>query len=180
MLDIVVTNRQLCKGNFLDTCAKALQHKPFALLLREKDLPSDKYIALSSEVRALCEAHNVTFIPHTHPVTNCQRLHLPFHLASEELAQKYRLSVSVHSLDEALAAQAMGADFIVAGHIFPTGCKPGLPARGLDFLREICENVSIPVFAIGGITSKNAQSCLDVGAAGLCRMSYHMEDHHGA
>jgi len=175
MLDIVITNRRLCKGDFLYTIEKALIRKPYALILREKDLPPDKYIALSREVNALCEAHNVLFIPHSHPVPGTPRLHVPFHLASEETARKYSLSVSVHSLEEARAAQALGASLLIAGHVFPTRSKPGLPPRGLDFLREICANVSIPVFAIGGVTGQNAQSCMDAGAAGICRMSYWME-----
>jgi thiamine-phosphate pyrophosphorylase len=99
---------------------------------------------------------------------------VPFALASEASAREFSLSASVHSVEEARAAEAMGARFLVAGHIFATGSKPGLPPRGLDFLRELCDNVRIPVFAIGGISMQNAQQCLDAGAAGICRMSYWM------
>jgi len=175
MLEIAVTNRHLCKGDYFTQIEEIASHKPFAILLREKDLDFDKYLALSYEAERVCSAHGVPLIAHTHGVPGIRRLHLPFALASEGLAREYSLSVSVHSIEEARAAEAMGARFVIAGHIFPTGCKPGFAPRGIDFLREICDNVHIPVFAIGGITMDNAQQCLDAGAAGVCRMSYWME-----
>ena len=175
MLDIVITNRHLCKGNFLVAIEKALVHKPFAMLLREKDLPRDKYITLTGAVDRICKAHGVPLIPHTHVVPGIPRLHLPVALADKQKAEMFDLSLSVHSLEEARRAEEMGAAFVIAGHIFATQSKAGLPPRGLDFLREVCGSVRIPVFAIGGITSGNAQLCIDAGAAGACRMSYWME-----
>lgn len=180
MLDIVVTNRHLCKGDFLYTIENALMHKPFALILREKDLPRDEYLALAGQVNSLCNAHDVIFFPHTHPLPDCPNLHLPFAMASADLAQNYALSVSVHSVEEAQIAALLGAKFVVAGHIFDTPCKPDLPARGLEFLHAVCKAVDIPVFAIGGISVQHVQQCRDAGAAGLCRMSYWMEASYGA
>ena len=174
MLDIVVTNRHLCKGDFLAALEKALVHKPCAVILREKDLTRGKYIALAGEVNLLCAAYDVPLIPHTHAVPGIARLHVPFQLASRELAGAHSLSLSVHSVAEARRAEEMGAAFVIAGHVFATQSKAGLPPRGLDFLREVCGSVGIPVFAIGGIDEQNAQACMDAGAAGICRMSYWM------
>jgi len=175
MLEIAVTNQHLCKGEYFTQIEKVASYKPFAVLLREKDLGFDKYLALSHEANRICAMYGLPVIAHTHAVPGIQKLHVPFALANEDLACAYSLSVSVHSLEEARRAESIGAKFVIAGHIFPTGCKPDLPGRGLDFLREICENVRIPVFAIGGISMDNAQQCLDAGAAGICRMSYWME-----
>ena len=175
MQEIIITNRHLCQGNLLDALSKALIHKPFAVLLREKDLPADKYIALTREVDRLCRAQGVPLIPHTHPVPGIPRLHLPFHLATKEQAEQFQLSLSIHCVEEARRAEELGAAFVIAGHVFDTQCKPGLAPRGLDFLREVCSSVNIPVFAIGGITGQNAQRCIDAGAAGVCRMSYWMQ-----
>ena len=175
MLEIAITNRRLCKDNYFTQIEKVASHKPYALLLREKDLPFDKYIPLSREANRICAAHGVPLIPHTHAVPGIQNLHVPFALASENLAREFHLSTSIHSVEEARLAEAMGAQFVIAGHVFATGSKPGMPPRGPAFLREICESVRIPVFAIGGITMENAQQCLDAGAAGICRMSYWME-----
>lgn len=53
-----------------------------------------------------------------------------------------------------MEAQALGATYLLAGHIFDTSCKPGLPGRGLDFLAQVCAAVPLPVYAIGGITAE--------------------------
>ena len=82
-----------------------------------------------------------------------------------------QLGVSVHSVEQAVRAQQLGADFLIAGHIFPTDCKPGLPPRGLEFLGQVCRAVSVPVYAIGGITPENAPLAVKAGAAGVCIMS---------
>ena len=79
--------------------------------------------------------------------------------------------VSVHTVEEAINAERLGADGLIAGHIFVTDCKKGLAPRGLDFLKEVCDAVSIPVFAIGGIDEKNSQSVIDSGAFSVCMMS---------
>ena len=81
------------------------------------------------------------------------------------------IGTSVHSVAEALAAQNAGATCLTAGHIFDTDCKKGLPGRGLDFLRSVCQQVSIPVYAIGGIDSGNIGAVRGAGAAGACVMS---------
>ena len=173
--EIAVTARQLCKGDFLVRLQEIAALKPFAILLREKDLDFDKYLALSREAARICGARGVQLITHTHPVPGIRNLHVPFGLASAPLAREYALSISVHCVEEARQAEALGAEFLIAGHIFATGCKPGLPPRGLDFLQEVCDAVRIPVFAIGGITADNMGACLAAGAAGVCRMSYWME-----
>ena len=49
-------------------------------------------------------------------------------------------------------AQEHGATYVTAGHIYPTDCKRGLAARGTQFLERVCRVVSIPVYAIGGIS----------------------------
>ena len=79
---------------------------------------------------------------------------------------------SVHSVEEAKEAQKLGATYLTAGHIYTTDCKKGLPPRGLDFLREICNAVTIPVYAIGGIHAgtRQIQEVMDCGASGACIM----------
>jgi thiamine-phosphate pyrophosphorylase len=77
-------------------------------------------------------------------------------------------------VEEARYAASRGAGYLVAGHIFQTGCKKGLPARGLGLLSEICGQVSIPVYAIGGISEQNIGAVRESGAAGACLMSSFM------
>nr|WP_315019223.1 thiamine phosphate synthase [uncultured Campylobacter sp.] len=82
------------------------------------------------------------------------------------LTQNLKIGVSVHSLEQALAAQELGADYVVAGHIFDTPSHASERGRGTKFLREICEKLSIKTYAIGGINFKNLGEIKDAGAAG--------------
>lgn len=77
------------------------------------------------------------------------------------------IGCSVHSVEEAVTAEAMGASYITYGHIFATNSKPGLPPRGIDALRSVVDAVSIPVLAIGGITKENIDDILVTGIAGI-------------
>jgi len=78
------------------------------------------------------------------------------------------LGRSATSADEARAGEALGATYIGAGPVWATPSKPDAdPAIGLEGLAEICDAVSIPVIAIGGIDATNAAECLAAGAAGV-------------
>lgn len=91
-------------------------------------------------------------------------------ICGSNLTQKLKIGVSVHSLQQALSAQELGADYVVAGHIFNTPSHAPERGRGLKFLREICENLSIKNYAIGGINFKNLSEIKQVGAAGAYMM----------
>lgn len=78
------------------------------------------------------------------------------------------LGISASSVEEAQAGQAAGAAYIGAGPVLATPSKPDAdPPIGLDGLAQICDAVSVPVIAIGGIDASNAGDCLAVGAAGV-------------
>jgi thiamine-phosphate diphosphorylase len=74
------------------------------------------------------------------------------------------LGVSVHTPEEASAAEAAGADFVVFGPVFDT---PGKTAVGLEPLRHLTAVLKIPVLAIGGITNENIPLVLEAGGAGI-------------
>jgi thiamine-phosphate pyrophosphorylase len=82
------------------------------------------------------------------------------------------IGVSCHSLAEALAAEAAGADYILLGPIFATPSKLayGLPL-GLDKLREVAAQVRIPLLALGGIDVQSVTPCLAAGATGIAGIS---------
>jgi thiamine-phosphate pyrophosphorylase len=76
--------------------------------------------------------------------------------------------VSVHSVEEARAAAAEGADFIVFGPVFDTPSKrPYGPPQGLTALRQVTAAVATPVLAIGGITAARVRDVLAAGGAGV-------------
>lgn len=74
---------------------------------------------------------------------------------------------SVHDLDGARQAEAAGADFLLAGHVFATPSKEGQPGRGLDWLAEIAQAVRIPVIALGGITADRVADVMSAGVHGV-------------
>ena len=86
------------------------------------------------------------------------------------LTQNFKIGVSVHSLEQALAAQDLGADYVVVGHIFDTPSHALEQGRGLKFLLEICGKLSIKTYAIGGINFENLGEVKDAGAAGAYMM----------
>ena len=183
MSDIVcVTNRLLCEGDFLSKIREIAAAKPHSIILREKDLSAEEYAELARKVLDICREFDVPCTLHSFPETAIQlgadRIHLPLQRLCELGKNRRRFSVvgaSVHSLEEARQAKQLGADYLTAGHIFPTDCKKGLAARGLPFLAEIVKNVSIPVYAIGGIDSSNIADIRKTDAAGACIMSGFMK-----
>ena len=146
-------------------------------MLREKDLDALAYERLAREVREICEQNEVLLILHHHAAVAEKMKHDHLQLSMPELqayrkaAQHMMIGASVHSVSEALEAQSMGAAYVIAGHVYSTDCKQGLPPRGLPFLQQICQAVEIPVFAIGGINQSNMRDTLRCGVQGCCIMS---------
>jgi len=180
MSDILcITNRTLCKDDFLTRVEKLAAAKPAGIVLREKDMTECEYMELTSEVLRICGEHHTLFILHTFlsvaKALHADAIHLPMQnlmqTTAEELSRFTVLGASCHSVEDALVAEKKGCTYITAGHIFDTDCKKGLPGRGLEFLKEVCESVSIPVYAIGGISKENIGAVRATGAAGACVMS---------
>lgn len=180
---ICITDRKAVGCGFLRQIERIAQAGPDAIILREKDLPENEYAKSAAEVLDICREMQVRCILHTYIFTAAAQradgIHLPLpQLRDRHSGARQHFSVigcSAHSTEEALEAQALGATYITAGHVFPTDCKKGLAPRGLPFLRRVCESVSIPVYALGGIGPDNAQECLQAGAAGICMMSEFMK-----
>lgn len=176
---IVITNSTICKENFLSRIEKLAKAKPTAIILREKHLSQNDYEDLAKKVIEICNKYNTQCILHNFPKVaeklNHNALHLPLQvlatLTDKEKSQYKILGASCHSVEDALKAEKLGCTYITAGHIFDTDCKKGLPGRGLDFLKEVCKSVSIPVYAIGGISSDNILMVKNSGADGGCIMS---------
>ena len=84
----------------------------------------------------------------------------------------FLIGVSVRNVDEACRAELEGADYVALSPIFSSVSKPDAgPGHGLEMLREIQRNVSVPVIAIGGINSGNVRDVIAAGAAGVAVIS---------
>jgi thiamine-phosphate pyrophosphorylase len=184
MSDVIcVTNRSLCQDDFLSRIEEAAQQHPTGILLREKDLDEEEYKQLAKQVMRICKKYQVTCILHNFADVaeelGAEALHLPLpklRELSEVQRKKIRmLGASCHSVEEAREAVELGCTYLIAGHIFATDCKKGLSGRGTEFLKEVCESVQVPVYAIGGISGKKMSLIHEAGAKGGCIMSGWMQ-----
>lgn len=174
-----VTNRKLCREDFLTRIERIAACHPAGIILREKKLSPREYQALAEQVMRICAQYNVRCILHSFVdaaiALHAGSIHLPLHIlremTPEEKAQFQTIGASCHSVQDALEAQALGCSYITAGHVFETDCKKGLPGRGLSFLEDVCNAVQIPVYGIGGIDSENISQIHAAGASGACLMS---------
>jgi len=180
---ICITNRALCREPFLERLERITAGKPDAVVLREKDLPERDYLMLAEHVSEICGMYHVPLILHSFPDAareiGASAVHLPLPVL-RNLPQNARetlpaFGVSCHAAEEAQEAESAGASYLIAGHIFDTDCKKGLPGRGLRFLNAVCSSVQIPVYAIGGITPERVPAVLESGASGVCIMSTLMQ-----
>ncbi|MGG1661207.1 thiamine phosphate synthase [Brevibacillus sp. NRS-1366] len=108
--------------------------------------------------------------------SNCRGAHLAYHsLAPNEARQVLKdhqwIGRSVHSIAEAEEAVRNGADYLLYGHIFPSGSKPGVPPRGTNELIKLTDLVSVPVIGLGGITPDRAGEVISAGCAGIAVLS---------
>ena len=172
---ICVTNRKLCAADFISRLSEISRGGADYVILREKDLSEADYAELAERALAVCGGKLVIHGTGAMPLLRrLPRIHLP--LAVLENNPNLRreaelLGVSVHSPEEAKRAEALGADYATAGHVFATDCKRGVPGRGLDFLKATAASVRIPVYAIGGISAQNVAAVRGAEAAGACVMS---------
>jgi len=178
---IAITARCLSKRPFLQQIEHILPLVD-GLILREKDLLEEEYAQLAAQVLPLCMEAGKPCILHSFVDAarrlGCRAIHLPLPLLAQHAGQLGDFDVigaSAHSAAEALQAQALGATYVTASHIFPTDCKKDLAPRGVAFLNEVCSAVSIPVYALGGITEETEPLVRTTCAAGACRMSYYMQ-----
>ena len=196
---ICVTNKSICEKNgvlFLEQIKKVAEARPLAIVLREKNLSLEEYRELAGKVSKMCrEVEGSRLIIHnfyeliledeTDLANVLSYLHMPlwkleelYNNQSDEYARLREklvgLGASCHSVEDAKLAEKLGCTYIIAGHIYNTDCKKGLEGRGPGFLRDVVESVSIPVYAIGGITPENINDIRDTGASGACIMSSSM------
>lgn len=185
---IAVTDSASCPrplAEQIERLAKLTELRPQAVILRAKSLDKAAYRTLALQAQQSCEAAGIALILHSDwqlaRELGISMLHLPLALLRQiseyERTHFTWLSTSVHSVEEAIEAQALGATVLIAGHIYTTQCKAGLAPRGLGFLRAVCSTVSLPVYAIGGIGFDAAQHAelKANGARGACVMSAYMK-----
>ncbi len=97
---------------------------------------------------------------------------MPLKFARRLLGERYIIGISAHTVNQAIAAQKQGADYIGVGALYPSRTKKDSWRCSLGMLRKICRAVKIPVIGIGGINNLNHSKVIDCGAAGIAVCEY--------
>ena len=148
------------------------------IVLREKELSPSEYAPLAEQFVRICRENNTIPVISHHIETANDLGVREVQVSIGELRENpsvvnefRRVCVSIHSVDEAIEAESLGASSVTAGHVFDTECKKGTPGRGLEFLKGVIDRVNIPVYAIGGMDLGVIDQVYDTGASGVCLMS---------
>lgn len=174
---MLVTNRKLASRPLAEIVEDALDAGARLVQLREKDLDGKPLFQLAQTLRAVADRFGATLLVNDRLdialAVDADGLHLPEASFPVQTAKRWfggLIGRSVHSVSGAIEAERSGADYLAFGHVFETASKTS-EARGLNALEAVCKAVSIPVYAIGGITPETARQCLERGAFGVAAMN---------
>jgi thiamine-phosphate pyrophosphorylase len=145
--------------------------------LRDKRLGHEDLVTTARKTLAVCRREGIPLIVNDNIAAAAEVGADGVHLGREDasigearaiLGPAAMIGGSAGSVDDALALEDAGADYIGFGHIYETGSKRKKgPPVGLDALRQVCEVVAIPVIAVGGITAETAGEVINAGAWGV-------------
>lgn len=148
--------------------------------LREKNLGFNEFVELAKEIKIITDKYNVPYVINDNVevalACNANGVHvgqsdMEASNVREKIGKDKILGVSVRNVEQAILAENKGADYIGVGAVFPTSTK--LDASDVDFdtLKSICNAVSIPVVAIGGINKDNILKLSGSGVNGVAVVS---------
>ena len=177
---MIANSRLTGKERLGDIAAQAVEGGVDYVQLREKGRTADEIYRLAMELKKILDGTKAIFLINdrvdvalavgAHGV-HLGQASLPPEAARRVLGEDKIIGVSTHNLEEARAAEKGGADYIIFSHIFPTGSKPGLKPKGPESLREITQEVGIPVVALGGIKIENVPKIISRGVNNVAVMS---------
>ena len=172
-VSLYVVTSGTAKGNEVERVQAALAGGADMVQLREKNQSTRDLVDLCRHLQAACDKTGALFLVNDRVdvavAANTDGVHLgqsdlPLETARDILGHQKLLGASTHSVEQALAAQTQGADYVSCGPLFATPTKPSAPAIGLEAVRQYGLAVRIPFVAIGGIDSANVEEVVRLGA----------------
>lgn len=142
--------------------------------LREKNLSDEIFLEEAKVIKELCDEYKVPFVINDNVdialAMNADGVHvgqsdMEAGDVREKLGPDKIIGVSAQTVEQAVLAEKRGADYLGVGAVFPTGSKDDAIEVSHETLKAICEAVSIPVIAIGGITHDNV---IELAGSGIC------------
>lgn len=176
-----ITDRAWLNGRILyDVVEDSIKGGVSFLQLREKELAYDEFLKEAIEIKALTDKYKIPFVINDNIdvalACNADGVHVG---QTDMQAGRVRrligddkiLGVSVQTVQEAKIAIDNGADYLGVGAMFPTSTKLDADVMSMEALKQICESVSIPVVAIGGINETNMLKLKGTHIAGVSIIS---------
>lgn len=164
LLYAVTDSRFAKKQSLLEQIEAALKGGVTCLQLREKNLDDEKFLQRALQVKQLCKKYHVPFIinDNVDVAIKCQADGI--HVGQDDMdvkkvrqlvGDKMMIGLSVQTLDQALLAKEVGANYLGVGTVFNTTTKEDAIDVSYETLKQICQSVDLPVVAIGGINKEN-------------------------
>ena len=179
-LYLVTDSRWLNGRSLADVVEEAIDGGVTFVQLREKDATTEELVKASKPLIGLCRSRGIPFVidddVEAVRISGADGVHVgqsdsECREARSILGPEAIIGVSAHTVEEATAAQAAGADYIGAGAVFHTGTKENANDMTMQEMTDICNAVDIPVVAIGGIDASNAAMLKPTGVAGIAVVS---------
>lgn len=181
LLLYAVTDRHwLTDKTLYDVVRESLDGGVTFLQLREKDLDDEHFYQEAVRLQEMAREYGVPFVVNDN-VDIAVRMNADgVHVGQSDMeAGNVRaligpdkiLGVSAQTVEQAILAEKRGADYLGVGAVFPTGSKDDAEEVSYETLKAICEAVSIPVVAIGGITINNTHELAGSGICGIAVIS---------
>lgn len=181
LLLYAITDRYWLNGRTLASVVEeALEGGATFLQLREKNLDGWHFLEEARELQELCRKYGVPFIVNDNVdvalAMGADGIHVGQHDMEAGdvralLGPDKILGVSAQTVEQAVLAEQRGADYLGVGAVFPTGSKDDADDVSQETLKAICDAVSIPVVAIGGISQQNIRQLAGSGICGIAVIS---------
>lgn len=176
-----VTDRHWLNGRTLYSVVKeSLDGGVTLVQLREKDLDESCFMEEAKDLKKLCHEYNVPLIINDNVDITLAIDADGVHVGQKDmevsdvrlkLGPDKIIGVSAQTVEQAKLAEEQGADYLGVGAVFPTSSKEDAKDVSYETLKVICEAVSIPVVAIGGITQENVSKLAGSGICGIAVIS---------
>lgn len=150
------------------------------LQLREKHLSKEEFLKEAIEIKDLAQKYQIPFVINDEieiaQEAGADGVHvgqddMPVEEVRKILGKDKIIGVSAHNVEEAVRAERGGADYLGVGAVYPTSTKENASAVSMEEMKKICQTVSIPVVAIGGIKKNNMKVLTGTGVDGIAVVS---------
>lgn len=179
-LYFITDSTNYSEEDFLFRIEEALKGGVTFLQLREKEKTTREYIFLAQKVHSITKKYNVPLIIDDRVdvalSVDAEGVHvgqsdMPISLARKLMGDDKIIGATTKTVQQAKEAFNEGADYLGVGAIYPTTTKVKTVLTSTDTLRDICESVPIPAYAIGGLNKDNMDVLKGIPIAGICVVS---------